>query len=171
MEYHNNINKINDNLFISGIIPLFESKNISSLDINLIVCAHACDDDIEELHKDLLEDLPHLKILYLPYEDRESQSLFSPIYLATSNFDIDYNTISATNLADLAVEIIQKENTNTLIHCYAGVSRSAAIAIYYLMKILSYTYDDAFNYLKSVRDIIDPNDGFVSQLSSLNKFL
>ncbi|EGG19976.1 hypothetical protein DFA_07090 [Cavenderia fasciculata] len=52
-----------------------------------------------------------------------------------------------------------------LVHCFAGMSRSATVCIAYMMKKLGITYQDAYEILKEARDIIDPNDGFVKQLA------
>lgn len=53
-----------------------------------------------------------------------------------------------------------------VVHCQAGVSRSATIVIAYLMKTKGWPYLEARNYLRSKRPIIEPNDGFVEQLQS-----
>ena len=53
---------------------------------------------------------------------------------------------------------------NILIHCVAGVSRSATITIAYLMKRYSLTFTDSFNFVKQKRQIVDPNPGFQRQL-------
>lgn len=51
-----------------------------------------------------------------------------------------------------------------LIHCAAGVSRSPTIVISYLMK--KNKWDDlyAYNHVKKIRSIINPNKGFMEQL-------
>lgn len=51
-----------------------------------------------------------------------------------------------------------------LLHCNAGVSRSASIAIAYLMANEKIPFDDAFNRVKSVRPSVQPNAGFLVQL-------
>lgn len=47
-----------------------------------------------------------------------------------------------------------------LVHCFAGVSRSATIVIAYLMQEHGMTYNEALNYVKKQRYFINPNDGF-----------
>ena len=46
-----------------------------------------------------------------------------------------------------------------LVHCHAGVSRSATIVMAYLIATNDWTVEQAFNFLKSKREIIGPNDG------------
>ena len=55
---------------------------------------------------------------------------------------------------------------NVVVHCQAGVARSATIVIAYLMKTKRWPYLEARNYLRGKRSIIDPNEGFVEQLKS-----
>lgn len=56
-----------------------------------------------------------------------------------------------------------------LVHCAAGISRSASIVIYHLMKTYKITYNDALNMLRQVRPIVNPNNGFEKQLIVLEK--
>ena len=52
-----------------------------------------------------------------------------------------------------------------LVHCVFGVSRSASIVINYLMHSQNMSYTEAYDYVKDKRPIINPNSGFVNQLS------
>lgn len=60
---------------------------------------------------------------------------------------------------------------NTLVHCYAGKSRSATLVISYLMKYLRLSFDRALHYCRSARRIVDPNSGFKEQLRKYEKKL
>ncbi|XP_062850456.1 dual specificity protein phosphatase 19b [Trichomycterus rosablanca] len=51
-----------------------------------------------------------------------------------------------------------------LLHCNAGVSRSASVAIAYLMTNLKMSFAEAYNQVKSARPSIQPNPGFLAQL-------
>ncbi|CAG9322936.1 unnamed protein product [Blepharisma stoltei] len=51
-----------------------------------------------------------------------------------------------------------------LVHCVAGVSRSPAIVIAYLMAKHNIFYEEAYGFVKSKRDFIQPNLGFEKQL-------
>lgn len=55
-------------------------------------------------------------------------------------------------------------HTNVLVHCMAGVSRSATIVIAYLMKKHRLTVKEARSIVESKRPFINPNSGFVKQL-------
>lgn len=45
---------------------------------------------------------------------------------------------------------------NIFIHCYMGASRSASVVIYYLMKNKKYTFDQALNFIKDKRAVVNP---------------
>jgi hypothetical protein len=68
---------------------------------------------------------------------------------------------------DKAIEFINKAVTGggrVLVHCFAGVSRSASTVIAYFMATRKMTFAEAFNYVKKKRPIIFPNFGFQKQL-------
>ncbi|KAJ7103835.1 protein-tyrosine phosphatase-like protein [Mycena epipterygia] len=53
---------------------------------------------------------------------------------------------------------------NVLVHCQQGVSRSASIVIAYLIRERAMSYDAAYELVKSRRQCIRPNSGFVVAL-------
>ena len=82
-------------------------------------------------------------------------------------FDLDdTEDESITQCFDAAIQFITNCNptNNILIHCYAGISRSATIVLAYLMKSHHMTLADALAYLTSKRECIEPNAGFMRQL-------
>lgn len=90
--------------------------------------------------------MPDLKIKFvqitdLPYED------------LLSHFDETYEFIQTG-----------QNNGSVLVHCYFGVSRSAAIVVAFLMKKYSLSYGDALERLKEKRKLVGPNNGFENQL-------
>lgn len=62
------------------------------------------------------------------------------------------------------IDFINRIDGPVLVHCMAGISRSATIVIAYLMKERGMDYADAYNYVKERRRIINPNSGFKIQL-------
>ncbi|KAL8619751.1 hypothetical protein ACOMHN_025837 [Nucella lapillus] len=66
-----------------------------------------------------------------------------------------------------AIEFIddaRQQGANVLIHCHAGVSRSATITIAYLLKHTRLAMGDAYKFVKAKRGIISPNFNFLGQL-------
>lgn len=58
-----------------------------------------------------------------------------------------------------------------LVHCMAGISRSATIVIGYLMISKGISLSAAFAHVKSARPCINPNDGFLRTLEELEDYL
>jgi protein-tyrosine phosphatase len=56
---------------------------------------------------------------------------------------------------------------NVLVHCRAGVSRSASMVIAWLIMEKKMTYEQAFELVENKRPVIAPNDGFIAQLKRL----
>lgn len=48
-----------------------------------------------------------------------------------------------------------------LVHCAAGVSRSATIVIYYIMRSNRWTFAKSLQFVKQKRSVICPNEGFI----------
>ncbi|XP_065200408.1 dual specificity protein phosphatase MPK-4-like [Planococcus citri] len=86
-------------------------------------------------------DIKFVQVSDLPYEDLLSH--FSEMY-------------------DFIFQGMEKGNV--LVHCYYGVSRSAAVILAFLMKKHSLNFDEALQKLKEKRKIVGPNIGFENQL-------
>lgn len=68
---------------------------------------------------------------------------------------------------DKAADIINDVDScggKVLVHCVAGVSRSATLCIAYLMKYKQMKLKEAHDFVKGKRKIIHPNSGFWEQL-------
>ena len=59
----------------------------------------------------------------------------------------------------------------TIIHCVLGVSRSASLCIAYFIKYYNQTLEEAFDWVRSQRFIINPNVGFRKQLKQYEQDL
>lgn len=88
-----------------------------------------------------------------------------PLYLRVNILDkgdADLKT-HFDEVADL-IEEVRESDGKTLVHCVAGVSRSASLVIAYLMKHMGMSLRDAYHHVKSIRPQIRPNIGFFRQL-------
>ncbi len=64
------------------------------------------------------------------------------------------------------IEAARQRGDQVLIHCAAGVSRSATLMIAYLMWKRHWTRKEAVEYVVARRKVVDPNDGFMDQLAA-----
>lgn len=66
--------------------------------------------------------------------------------------------------------ILSKDN-NVLVHCSAGISRSPTLVLAYMMKQHHLPLDEAFEKMRKLRQIVDPNVSFICQLREWEKSL
>jgi predicted protein tyrosine phosphatase len=62
------------------------------------------------------------------------------------------------------IQFIKDTDGPVLVHCMAGISRSATIVIAYLMKERVMSLEDAYVHVKERRSIVKPNSGFMRRL-------
>eukprot|EP00037_Helgoeca_nana_P024890 m.267078 g.267078 ORF g.267078 m.267078 type:complete len:359 (-) comp26778_c0_seq1:9284-10360(-) len=69
------------------------------------------------------------------------------------------------------IDSAKESGGKVMIHCTAGISRSAAIAIAYLMSAKRMSVTDAYGYVKSKRPVISPNLDFMGELQHFERTL
>ncbi|XP_005091785.1 dual specificity protein phosphatase 1 [Aplysia californica] len=62
------------------------------------------------------------------------------------------------------IDSVAEERGKVLVHCRAGVSRSATVCIAYIMQKQGLSLDVAFEQIRLKRPIVDPNLNFIQQL-------
>ena len=129
------MNYIIDNIYLGDSLAAGDEEYLKSYNILAVV---NCAEDLTSNYKDL-------KFIELNLFDNEMQSLFP-------KFDVAYKFIKLHSQA------------NILIHCVLGMSRSASLVIYYLMKEKGWDFDTCLAYLKERRPIVSPISGFENQL-------
>ncbi|KAL4233140.1 Dual specificity protein phosphatase 14 [Mactra antiquata] len=133
----NQIAQINDHLFLSSAGAI-KQERVRTLGISHIVNVTM---EIPNLK------LPNLESIQIHVEDSPSARL--GIY-----FDRCSDKIHQ----------VHKSGGKVLVHCVAGVSRSASLCIAYLMKYHRMPLDQAYYHVKKRRPVIHPNVGFWRQL-------
>jgi hypothetical protein len=66
-------------------------------------------------------------------------------------------------------EALRTKTNNVLVHCSAGISRSPTLVLAYMIKKYHMTLDEAFNKMRLLRQIVDPNVSFIIQLRDWEK--
>lgn len=107
---------------------------------------------------------PHSDIVYVDGQNSSVRNHFIEC-LDMPNTQLDV-IIKQTNEI---IERVSECNGRILVHCNAGVSRSASVCIAYLMLHRKLTFAAAFSHVKSKRECIRPNDGFFKQLQQMDQ--
>uniref|UniRef100_A0A915CJS2 Dual specificity protein phosphatase 14 n=2 Tax=Parascaris univalens TaxID=6257 RepID=A0A915CJS2_PARUN len=137
------ITEIIDGLYICGVASL-NAKNVEKYNISLIINATT-----EVPNARCLGAIPRAK-LWL--EDIPSADLYSHLH-----FQCDQ------------IEEVVSLGGNVLVHCVAGVSRSASLCLAFLVKYRNMSLRDAYRHMASRRPLVRPNIGFWRQLISFEQ--
>lgn len=132
--------QITDNIFLSGYIPANDLSFLQQNNItNVINCAYKKDQFCPCIQ------YPNIRYLLLPLRDNSSSEILQLFYST-----IDFIETSAKG--------------NVLIHCIEGISRGPALLTGYLMWKKNIDKEEVMKLIKSKRDCIDLNLGFMIQL-------
>ena len=125
-----------DNIYLGDVLAAENETYLKSFNISVVInCAY-----------EHISEYQDLKAYELNLTDHFPQQLFP-------TFEMAYEVIKYYN-----------QNSKIFIHCMSGMSRSASLVIFYIMKEKKWDYDKSFEYVKKIRTCIDPNSYFVSQL-------
>eukprot|EP00929_Paragymnodinium_shiwhaense_P011056 TRINITY_DN11631_c0_g1_i1.p1 TRINITY_DN11631_c0_g1~~TRINITY_DN11631_c0_g1_i1.p1 ORF type:complete len:422 (+),score=87.67 TRINITY_DN11631_c0_g1_i1:155-1420(+) len=143
-----NCDQIVPNLYLGGITAASDTNTLVDLGFKAVCC---CCREMEVPDGDFSKELEYYRV---DVEDmsREPIELYFP---------------EAIEFIDSYV----KQEHPVLVHCRAGVSRSATVVIAYLMQKQGYTLHDAFFLARSHRSIITPNIGFMEKLGDFEEEL
>jgi protein-tyrosine phosphatase len=94
------------------------------------------------------------------------------IYMKLKVLDVPEENLQALWLSALPVihEHLNK-GKRVLIHCNAGISRSSAFLLAYLIVYQQFTFSSGLEALRKVRPSAKPNDGFCQQLRKLESLV
>ena len=135
-QYEDSMHYILDNIYLGDISAAENETYLKNFNISIVInCAYE--------HRSEYKDL---KAYEFNLTDHFPQKLFPA-------FEIAYKIIKQYN-----------QNNKIFIHCILGKSRSASLVIFYIMKEKKWDYDKSFEYVKNIRNNVDPNSYFVEQL-------
>ncbi len=136
-EVYYRMNYIIDNIYLGGVEAAEDEEFLKSYNISTVVnCAG-----------EMVSNYTDLKFIELNLFDHPLDQLFP-------RFEVAYKYIK------------RHPDNNILIHCYAGVSRSASLVIFYLMKEKKWDYETCLNYTRERRPEVSPSGGFEEQLKN-----
>ncbi|WKY00125.1 hypothetical protein Q1695_014749 [Nippostrongylus brasiliensis] len=135
------MNEIIPNLFLGSLRDATDVEQLKKNRIQYVVSVH----DLSARHP----AHEHLKVLRIQLSDCSSSDISSH-FAATNQF------IHAARLKQAAV----------LVHCLAGVSRSATVVAAYLITVCDLSFLNALSLISRKRPVINPNFGFRMQLCS-----
>jgi len=137
----NNCDQIIPNLYLGGVAAVADPKLLEKQGISAVCC---CLREVEFSEKEFSKAVDYYRV---DVEDmsREPIELFLP------------------EATEFIHSWISREQP-VLVHCRAGVSRSASVVIAYLMTYHKFSLHDAFFLVRSRRNIVTPNLGFMEKL-------
>ncbi|XP_018587625.1 dual specificity protein phosphatase 18-like [Scleropages formosus] len=98
-----------------------------------------------------------------------------PVYHGVECIHVPVSDVPHARLCDHFEDVAQHIHENmtgsTLVHCAAGISRSPALVIAYLMRYKKLTLHQAHEWVVSCRPFVRPNVGFWRQLLHYEKVL
>jgi protein-tyrosine phosphatase len=178
------ISQITENLYLSGIVPLNDHPEIlNTLQIFHILCL-VPRRDVLDIHRKIMNHNLQVTIVYIPYADNIQENLWKE---NKENIEIHKNLQSLQDhdqivnwikfyqdkpMIEAAYHYIDAclcSGQKILVHCIAGVSRSASILIYYLMRKYYYSFDKSLKTIKNIRSIVNPNMAFQMQLRKYDR--
>jgi dual specificity phosphatase 12 len=130
----------------AALDPLLEAK-----DIGLVITAIT---EYELRMYDICERVGNRPWIWIPMDDDE-----------------DGDIIRFFSASNTAIEFALAAGKEVLIHCAAGVSRSATLAIAYLMWKQDIDHKAAHKLVVAKRPFINPNDAFCAQLELYDEIL
>ncbi|XP_057575073.1 dual specificity protein phosphatase 21 [Hippopotamus amphibius kiboko] len=132
------LSQITSSLYISNAVAANNKLMLSTNHITTVINASV------EVNTTFFEDIQYVQVPVADVPTSRLCDFFDPI-------------------AD-HIHSVEMKQGRTLLHCAAGVSRSASLCLAYLMKYRSMSLLDAHTWTKSCRPIIRPNNGFWEQL-------
>lgn len=159
------IARINDHLYLSSLEALTPAR-LEAYGVTQIISAM-----MEKLPADLLE-IPSSSSSTLSFSTSTLSS--TPSVLADggrrAHVQICVEDAESADLSahfDTVADRIAREarrGGRSLVHCVAGVSRSASLVLAYLVKHGRMTLAEAYDHVRAIRPCISPNTGFWRQL-------
>ena len=152
----NDITEIAPHLFLSNWFTSNNSNVLYKNNIKAVITIETLEKPSDIL---LYQQMNGIESMYITLPDSPSANIYQ--YL-DNTYDFIENKIS--------------KGENVLVHCYAGISRSATIVLNYLLRSFYQNRNNknftnpqeilqsVLNFVRQRRPIVNPNQGFLNQL-------
>jgi len=143
--------EINAAIYLSGYAPASDTAKLKSYGITLVVDA---------------TNIPQAPTRIASLKEMGIDYMNVPVD------DIEEAPIS-TYFDAVCAKLMEVKNAGrkALVHCAAGISRSATLVIVYLVKHEAMTLRDAYELVRARRPVICPNNGFWHQMIAFERAL
>lgn len=131
--------RVTDCLYLSNARAAGDPRQVTGCGITCII-------NVTE-KKGSVSPPPGVEYFHIPVSD-------TPVSRLSDHFD---------EVAD-KIQVTAESSGRTLVHCNAGVSRSAALCMAYLMKHRGVSLLEAHGWVRTCRPVVRPNNGFWKQL-------
>ena len=179
---------LNDQYFIGNANHSSDIKILKNLNITHIVnCTQTLpnlfinDNENKNKNKNKKNDINSSTISIdtsASYEDNEKEEEEEEEEYKIKYIRVAVNDVSDQNIIQYFVDAIKfienalsDKSSKLLCHCHAGISRSTTITIAYLMYSKNLSFIDSLKFIKTKREIVNPNQGFRAQLCSFEQWL
>mmetsp|Transcript_8686 Transcript_8686/g.14420 ORF Transcript_8686/g.14420 Transcript_8686/m.14420 type:complete len:459 (+) Transcript_8686:148-1524(+) len=148
---------------LHGLSSLTASeRDMTLLTDNILVGGR---DDAEDLNKLMAYGVTHILNTAQQVPNYYPENF---VYFKVAILDNTSATINETaDHVSAFLHHIESIGGRVLVHCVAGVSRSVSMIILHLIRNHQLPLNDAFNYIRSCRNQICPNEAFKLQLANL----
>lgn len=153
-----NPNEVTSGLFIGDLVDALDTRSLSENGFTHILSVMPT--WINKMTSKKITGEFFFTRLYVPVVDKPSEGLRIAKFFC-STYEWIQRALDGTENCD---------NPNrVLVHCQAGVSRSATIVCSYLIQRHCWTLDEALDHLRRARPIVLPNSGFLQELRKLER--
>jgi len=194
-----NTNNLTHSMSLSNLTNL--SSNKSNQQFNSQQCSYCQENEnrswipkFNSFGNDALEPVEILPHLLLGSESHASQldmlkrigvtALLNVSHSCPNHFEKDFLykciPVQDSNVEDISVyfddaiqfiDQVKANNGRVLVHCHAGISRSATICMAYIMSNMKLRMEEAYYFVKNRRSIVSPNFNFMGQLLSFESIV
>lgn len=128
-------------------------------------------DSATDVSKQAENGITHILSVLNTVEDKALSAVCFGKGVTRKRLDVTDNVEGAGDMASILPEatkflrrVLKNRKNTCLVHCWKGSSRSATVIMAYLIKYENLTFHEAYDQVKELRPIAEPNPAFVKVL-------